>query len=119
MSFWTWVGLTLAGGVGSVARALMTHAVNVRTRRGFPFGTLTVNLSGSLALGVLSAAGVSAVALAIAGTGFLGAFTTFSTWMYETDHAWTTGHRARAALNVVVSLVAGLLAVWLGRTLAG
>jgi fluoride exporter len=118
MSFWTWVGLTLAGGVGSVARALMTHGVNVRTGRGFPFGTLAVNLSGALALGVLSAAGLSAVLLAIAGTGFLGAFTTFSTWMYETDHAAVGGHRTRAVLNVGVSLAAGLLAVWLGRTIA-
>jgi CrcB protein len=119
MSFWTWVGLTLAGGLGSVARALMTHAVNVRTGRGFPFGTLAVNLSGAVALGALSAAGASAAVLAIAGTGFLGAFTTFSTWMYETDHAWTAGgHRTRAALNIGVGLAAGLLAVWLGRTIA-
>jgi fluoride exporter len=118
MSFWTWAGLTLAGGLGAVARAVATHAVNVRTRRGFPFGTLAVNLSGALALGALSAAGASAVVLSVVGTGFLGAFTTFSTWMYETDHAIVGGHRARAALNVALSLAAGLLAVWLGRTLA-
>jgi CrcB protein len=114
----TWIGLTLAGGAGAVARALVTHAVNVRAGRGFPFGTLVVNLSGALALGILAAAGLSAAALSIAGTGLLGAYTTFSTWMYETDHAWSAGHRARAALNVGVSLVAGVLAVWLGRTIA-
>jgi CrcB protein len=111
----TWVALGLAGGVGAVARALLTHAVNRRAGRAFPYGTLAVNVSGAFALGVLAGAGASAVVLAIAGTGLLGGYTTFSTWMYETQHAAAGGHRARAALNVVVSVAAGLVAVWLGR----
>jgi CrcB protein len=110
----TWVALTLAGGVGAVARALATHAVNVRVGRAYPFGTLAVNLSGALALGVLSAAGLSSAALAICGTGFMGGYTTFSTWMYETHRAT----RSHAVVNVVASVALGVLAVWLGRTLA-
>jgi CrcB protein len=111
MSLATWIGLTLAGGLGAVGRALLTHWVNVRAGRVFPFGTLAVNVSGATALGVLSGAGVSATVLAIAGTGLLGGYTTFSTWMYES-------RRSHMAINIIVSLSAGLLAVWLGRTVA-
>lgn len=118
MSVATWAALTVAGGLGAVARALLTHAVNVRAGRAFPYGTLAVNLSGATLLGALSGAGASTTMLAIAGTGLLGGFTTFSTWMYETAHAADEGHRGRAAASVALSLTAGLLAVWLGRTLA-
>jgi CrcB protein len=114
MSAPTWIALTLAGGLGAVARALLTHAVNMRVGRAYPYGTLTVNVSGAFALGVLSAAGLGAAALAICGTGFMGGYTTFSTWMFETRH----GPRSHAVANVVVSAVLGVLAVWLGRTLA-
>jgi fluoride exporter len=115
VSVFAWVGLGLAGGVGAVARALLTHAVNVRAGRAFPYGTLAVNLSGALALGLLAGSGLDGDALRIAGTGLLGAYTTFSTWMLETERAATGRHHGRAALNVVVSIAAGLLAVWLGR----
>jgi CrcB protein len=111
----TWIALTLAGGAGAVGRALLTHAINVRVGRTFPYGTLAVNLSGAVALGVLSGAGASATVLAIAGTGLLGGYTTFSTWMYETQHLAAGGHRGRAVANLPISLAAGLLAVWLGR----
>jgi CrcB protein len=110
-----WVGLGLAGGCGAVARALLTHAVNVRAGRAFPFGTLAVNLSGAIVLGVLAGSGLSGDALRIVGTGLVGAYTTFSTWMLETQHAAAGGHRGRAVANIAVSLAAGLLAVWLGR----
>ncbi|WP_445151387.1 fluoride efflux transporter CrcB [Baekduia sp. Peel2402] len=115
MSAPTWIALSLAGGVGAVARALATHAVNVRLGRAFTFGTLAVNLSGAFTLGLLSAADLSTAALAICGTGLLGGYTTFSTWMYETHRT----SRAHAVVNVVVSVVLGVAAAWLGRTLAG
>jgi fluoride exporter len=111
-----WIAVGLAGGCGAVVRALLTHLVNVRAGRGFPCGTLAVNLSGAVVLGVLAGAGLSGDALRVAGTGFVGAYTTFSTWMFETQHANALGHRGRAVANIAVSLAAGLLAVWLGRT---
>lgn len=116
MSAGTWIAIGLAGGCGAVGRALLTHLVNVRAGRAFPYGTLAVNLSGAVALGVLAGSGLSGDALRIAGTGLLGAYTTFSTWMLETHHANALGHRGRAVANIAVSLAAGLLAVWLGRT---
>lgn len=115
MSLATWIALSLAGGVGAVARALATHLVNVRAGRAFPYGTFAVNMSGAFVLGALSAAGLSTAALAICGTGFLGGYTTFSTWMYETHRA----SRSHAVVNVVASVVLGVAAAWLGRTLAG
>jgi CrcB protein len=115
VSVLAWVGLGLAGGCGAVARALLTHAVNVRAGRAFPYGTLAVNLSGAVVLGVIAGSGLSGDALRIVGTGFVGAYTTFSTWMLETRHAERAGHRGRAVANIAVSLALGLLAIWLGR----
>jgi CrcB protein len=111
----TWIAVGLAGGCGAVARALLTHAVQLRVGRAFPLGTLVVNLSGAVVLGVVAGSGLSGSALRIVGVGFVGAYTTFSTWMLETHHAATGGHRGRAVANVAVSLAAGLVAVWLGR----
>jgi CrcB protein len=115
MSAATWIAVGLAGGCGAVARALLTHVANVRAGRAFPYGTLAVNLSGALVLGVIAGSGLSGDALRIAGIGLIGAYTTFSTWMLETHHADALGHRGRAIANIAFSLAAGLLAVWLGR----
>jgi CrcB protein len=98
-----------------VARALLTHFINVRAGRAFPYGTLAVNLSGAIVLGVIAGSGLSGDALRIVGIGLVGAYTTFSTWMLETQHANALGHRGRAIANIAVSVAAGLLVVWLGR----
>ena len=116
MSAVAWVAVGLAGGCGAVARALLTHLVNIRTGRAFPYGTLTVNLSGASFSACMAGSGLSGDALRIVGTGLLGAYTTFSTWMFETHHANALGHRGRAVANIAVSLAAGLLVVWLGRS---
>jgi len=80
----------------------------------FPFGTLAVNVLGSLVLGVLHGAGVTGDALLLAGTALLGSFTTFSTWMLETEGLRENGESRLAAANVLVSLALGLAAVALG-----
>ena len=71
MSAAAWVAIGLAGGCGAVGRALLTHLVNIRAGRAFPYGTLAVNLSGAIALGVLAGSGLSGDALRILGTGLL------------------------------------------------
>jgi CrcB protein len=110
-----WAGLAAAGGAGAVARFLVDGAVSGRAGRVLPFGTLAVNLSGALALGVLAGAGVGGDALRLAGTGFVGAYTTFSTWMLESHRLAEDGEGRAAALNVASSLALGLAAVLLGR----
>jgi len=109
------LAIGVAGGLGSIARVLLDIAVTRRLGDGFPFGILAVNLSGALALGVLVGAALSGDGYRLAATGLIGAYTTFSTWMLQTQRLGEDGRAGRAALNVVASLVLGVGAVWLGR----
>jgi CrcB protein len=110
--------VALAGGAGAVLRALLIHHVGVRRSDPLPVGTLVVNASGSLLLGVLTGLslyhGLGPHSLAIAGAGLCGGYTTWSTASWETIHLLHTGHRAEA---VVYTL--GGLAVCLGAAAAG
>jgi CrcB protein len=110
-------GIGLAGGVGAVARFALDSAVAGRVATEFPLGTLVVNLSGALALGVLVGAAVHGDAYRVVATGAIGAYTTFSTWMFESQRLGEDGEMRLGALNLAVSLVAGILAVWVGRSL--
>jgi CrcB protein len=112
-----WVGIALLGGAGAVGRFLLDGSVARRAGRSLPWGTLAVNLSGAFALGVLTGAGVHGDALRLAGTGLLGAYTTFSTWMLDSHRLAAEGRSRPAAANLLGALVLGLAAVWLGREL--
>jgi CrcB protein len=109
-----WIGVGLLSGAGAVARFLLHIAVQRRTASAFPTGTLAVNVLGSLALGILHGAGVTGDAALLMGTAFLGSFTTFSTWMLETESLRERGEGGVAAANVIVSHALGLAAVALG-----
>lgn len=111
----TWLAVGLLGGAGTLARVLLDARVRAATGRpDLPLGTLTVNVLGSLALGVLTGAGVTGDAILLAGTGFLGAFTTFSTWMVETERLAGRGRTALALGYVGLSLALGLAACGAG-----
>jgi CrcB protein len=111
------LGAGALGGVGAMLRFLVDGAVTRRTGGGFPFGTLAVNLSGALVLGVFAGAALRGDAYEVWGVGLLGGYTTFSTWMLET-HRLTAERRGLAAVvNVVGSVVLGVLAAWIGRSL--
>ena len=111
--------LVLVGGaVGAPARYLTDLFVQSRHRFQLPLGTLTVNVTGSFALGLVASLAAHGSAarwvVTLVGTGFCGALTTFSTFSFETLRLVESG-RMRAALgNVLVSLGAGLVAVALG-----
>ena len=116
------LAVALAAGVGAVARYALDQAVLRRTAGELPYGTLAVNVLGSLVLGLvlgLSAHhGLSHGTTLVVGTGFAGGFTTLSTWAWETlalaeGRAW-----GAAALNVVGSFALGLLAAAGGFGLA-
>jgi len=115
MSAWTWLGVAVLGGVGANARFLVHTLVSARTGSRFPLGTLVVNASGSLLLGLLAGVTSSGDALVLAGSATLGSYTTFSTWMLETELLTSNGRRAAALLNVLVSVGLGVGAVALGR----
>ena len=110
-------GVGLAGGAGACARFLVDRAVTRRAGLAFPVGTLTVNLVGALTLGLLAGLTVGGDVYRLAATGVLGAFTTFSTWMFETRRLGQAGRRRAAWGNLALALAFGLLAVWLGREL--
>jgi fluoride exporter len=113
------VGVAALGALGAVARFLLDGAVSARAGRGFPLGTLVVNLTGAFALGLLVGLATSADSMRLLGTGFLGGYTTFSTWMFESQRLAEDGDGRGAAVNIAVSLVAGVALAWLGRKLGG
>jgi CrcB protein len=114
MSLLVWTGLGLAGALGSLSRFYVGTAVTEYRASDFPYGTFVVNVSGAFVLGLLTGLAPGMNALAIAGTGFLGGYTTFSTWMVETERLAGEGETGFAAANVVISLALGLAAVALG-----
>lgn len=117
MSFWVWVAVGGLGGVGAVTRFLLDGAIAQRLDRDFPFGTLVINLTGSFLVGLLAGLALEGNALLLAGTATLGSYTTFSTWMLETHRLGEDGATRAAVLNVVLSLLAGLGAATIGRSL--
>ncbi|MEN8113088.1 MAG: CrcB family protein [Actinomycetota bacterium] len=120
----TVVAVAVFGAVGALARYGVSGVVQRRWRTAFPVGTLVVNLTGAFVAGILLGLAVDGAApdlVAIAaGTGFLGGYTTFSTWMVETVLAAETGGRSgirRAGANLALPLVGGLIVVAVGFAL--
>ncbi|MGH4030113.1 fluoride efflux transporter CrcB [Actinomycetota bacterium Odt1-20B] len=117
-----WLLVIVGAMVGAPLRFLADRAVQARRDSVFPWGTFTVNVAGSLVLGlvtgaVAAGAGSSGLQLLV-GTGLCGALTTYSTFSYETLRLAESGARFYAAANAVASVVAGLGAVLLGAALA-
>lgn len=113
---WLWVGL--GGFAGAVARYWLGSWFAGRWSSELPWGTLVINLSGCFALGLLAAltarGGLSPEVRLGVMTGFLGAYTTFSTWSLETWRLLEGGARLAAIGNSLGSLTLGLVATWLG-----
>ena len=104
----------MIGGMGALTRFAGDSAVERRFSPSFPLGTLLINLTGSLTLGGLAGANVAGDALMLAGTAFLGSFTTFSTLAFETHRLSEDGEHRIALTNLVGSLAAGFAAAALG-----
>ena len=114
--------LVLAGAaIGAPLRFLTDRAVQARHDTVLPWGTFTVNVVGSLVLGILAGAvstgGASSGVQLVVGTGFCGALSTYSTFSYETLRLLEGGSRIPAAVNVVGSIAGGLLAAAAGFAL--
>jgi CrcB protein len=110
--------IALFGVLGTLARYGCSQWIDARTGAGFPYGTLTVNLAGCFAAGVLlelfSHAGVNPDLRLAVFAGFLGAFTTFSAYGVQTLTLVRNGAAPAALLNVLLSNAAGLFLVWMG-----
>ncbi|PZF86082.1 fluoride efflux transporter CrcB [Jiangella anatolica] len=112
--------LVVAGAmVGAPVRYLTDRVVQTRHDSLFPWGTFTANLAGCLILGGLAGAeaALPASMYALLGIGFCGALTTYSTFSYETFRLAETRALFYAAMNVTVSVIAGLGAALLGYTI--
>jgi len=109
----------LGGAFGAAARFLMSAKVNEKLGNAFPFGTLSVNVLGSFLMGLLAIILVERLnldpllKLGIL-VGFLGAFTTFSTFSMDTLALFEQGHHWRAMTNMFINVLLSVLAVWLG-----
>jgi CrcB protein len=110
-----WIAVGLLGGIGALSRFFVDGFVAARAGRDFPLGTLVVNLTGATLLGFLVGLGFTGTRLLLAGTATLGSYTTFSTWMLETQRLTEERRHTTAVLNVLVSLALGIAAAALGR----
>jgi CrcB protein len=116
------IAIALGGSMGAVTRYLVATGIYAWLGRGFPHGTLFVNVSGSFLMGFLTELMLQRFSLAAEYraailVGFLGAYTTFSTFALETLYLFEEGSLAKAGLNVLLSAVLCLAAVWIGLVL--
>jgi len=117
-----WLAIAAGGAAGALLRYATSTFVHHKLGTGFPWGTLAVNVTGSLAMGFLYIVLLERTALgpewrALLLVGLLGAFTTFSTFSIETFNLLEAGSVWRAAANVGVSVILCLAAAWLGVVL--
>ncbi|HEY1356683.1 MAG TPA: fluoride efflux transporter CrcB [Thermoleophilaceae bacterium] len=119
MTVFVWLGVGVLGGAGALARFLLDGYVGEHLGGGFPWGTFAVNVSGAFALGLVTGLALHGDALVLAGGAALGSYTTFSTWMLESDRLVEAGQTLAAVMNVVLTLLVGLGAAELGRLLGG
>jgi CrcB protein len=116
------VAVAVAAGLGAVARYLLDRAVRQRVRGDFPYGTVLVNVTGSLLLGLVLGLsihhGLARDLTTVVGAGFAGGYTTLSTWTWETLALAENGEWLGAGANVLGSLAAGLAAAATGFGLA-
>lgn len=117
MSPAAWIAVGAVGGAAAAARFAIDAAIGARATHPFPLGILVVNLTGTLALGLVAGAALDGEALVVVAGGMLGSFTTFSTWMLDSHRLAEAGHTRLVWLNVALSLVAGFAAIALGHWL--
>jgi CrcB protein len=113
-----WVGVGVFGAVGSWAR-FRVGLIGTRRPGDFPLGTFVVNLTGGFLLGLLTGLSVTGDALLVFGTGLLGAYTTFSTWMVEAERLGEDGEWALMWAYLLGSMLAGLATTGLGWLIGG
>jgi fluoride exporter len=117
-----WVGLVVAGAVGAVCRYVVDGLIEDHAAGVFPWGTFLINMTGSLLLGLITGAALyhafPSTPKIILGTGFCGAYTTFSTWTFESVRLLEEGSIRPALANAALSLAVGMGAAGLGLAIA-
>ena len=111
---WVWIGAGVLGAIGSMGRFLLDGFVSRRTAGGFPWGTMAVNVTGAFAIGLVVGTGTIGDERFLVAGGLIGSFTTFSTWMFETQRLAEDGEERLALANLGLSVALGIGAVALG-----
>lgn len=114
-----WVGVAVIGGFGAIARFVIDRAVTKHKSSSFPLGTFVINISGAWLLGFVGGLVLRPDIALLAGTAFVGAYTTFSTWMLETHRLGEERQLSFAFANIAVSVLLGLGAAALGLWMGG
>lgn len=109
-----WAGVGVFGALGALARFRSGKAVAARLATDFPAGTFVVNMTGGFALGLLTGLSLNSNVMLVLGTGFLGGYTTFSTWMVEAQRLAEDGEQLLVYLYLFGSMLAGLGATGAG-----
>lgn len=112
------IAIALAGGLGSVLRYLVDHSLPERLRERFPWGTTTVNLTGSLALGLVTGYSLDHPVMTIVAVGLLGGYTTFSTASLESIRLVARKRYVAALLHGPGVLIAGTMLAIAGIVIA-
>ena len=111
MSFAAWLAFLAGAGVGAPSRYVLDGYIQSKTGRFFPWGTFVINATGSLLLGILTGLalehGLSTTTETVLGTGFCGAFTTYSTFTFETVRLAEEGATNAALRNIAANVVVG------------
>ena len=110
----TYVLVALGGAFGSLVRYKLGKFISEKSTTVFPLGTFIINITGAILLGVVSTIGVSAPMMHLLGDGFLGAYTTFSTFMYEGFNLFQEKEKLNAFIYILCSVILGLVGYFVG-----
>ncbi|MGV8981054.1 fluoride efflux transporter CrcB [Clostridium sp.] len=110
----TYVLVAVGGAAGSLVRYSLGKFISEKSKHSFPIGTFILNITGAILLGIVSTIGVSSNMMLLLGDGFLGAYTTFSTFMYEGFNLFQEKEKLNAFIYILCSVILGLVGYWLG-----
>ena len=115
----TFILIGLGGAAGSMARFALGNFITSRSKSDFPFGTFLINIIGAFLLGIAVSAGLGTSLSLLVAQGFLGAFTTFSTFMFESFTLIENKRLNRAVLYIAASILLGVLSFSMGYYAVG
>jgi CrcB protein len=115
----TYVLVAVGGAAGSLVRYSLGKFITEKSNTTFPIGTFIINITGAILLGVISTIGLSNNMMLLLGDGFLGAYTTFSTFMYEGFNLFQGKEKLNAFIYILFSLILGVVGYALGSKIRG
>jgi CrcB protein len=110
----TYLFIAVGGAFGSFTRYIIGTKIAEKKMSGFPIATFIINISGAILLGIVTSMGLNSYKYALFGDGFLGAYTTFSTFMYEGFTLFQNNEKLNAAMYIVFSFILGVIGYIIG-----